>query len=86
MGNFNEDSHWRDSARSARFFIIDARAAFPFLLFLLHIRLWTFIVACIAMSFFALLEKLGFNLTVFFRWLRSFLAGPHKTSSPWWKQ
>lgn len=78
--------HWRDSARSPRFFIIDAKAAFPFLLFLLHIRLWSFIVAMITMIFFALLERYGFTVPVFLRWGKSILAGPHKVAIPWWKE
>ena len=84
MERFTRDTHWRDSARHPRFFMIDARAAFPLLLFLMHIRLWTFLVAMIVIIFFAMLERFGFTLTVFFRWLRSFIAGPNKTSSPWW--
>ena len=79
------DTHWRDSARSARFFIIDARAAFPFLFFLLHIRWWTFILATCAMIFFGLLERYGFTVPVFWRWLRSFLGGPHKSAISWWR-
>ena len=27
------DAHWRDSARPAKFFFVDAKAAFPLLLF-----------------------------------------------------
>ena len=78
-------THWRDSARSPRFFLIDARAAFPFLLFLLHIKLWSFILAVVAMSFFALLERYGFTVNVFLRLARSIFAGPHKSAIPWWK-
>ena len=79
-------THWRDSARAARFFFVDARAAFPLLLWLLHMRLWTFILAIVTMIFFALLEKYGFTLTVFVRWFRNFLGGPHKAAQPWWKK
>lgn len=32
-GGFAETAHWRDSARSTRFFMVDARAAFPIFLF-----------------------------------------------------
>jgi intracellular multiplication protein IcmT len=78
-------THWRDSARNPRFFLIDARAAFPFLLFLLHIKLWSFIFAVVTMSFFALLERYGFTVNVFLRWARSILAGSHKMAVPWWK-
>ncbi len=77
-------AYWRDSARTPRFFMIDARAAFPLLLFLLHIRLWTFILALIATAFFAALERYGFSLVVFFRWFRGVLMGRRKLSRPWW--
>lgn len=82
----NGGVHWRDSARAARFFFVDARAAFPLLLWLLHMRVWSFILAIVAMTFFALLEKYGFTLSVFTRWFRNFLAGPHKSAQPWWKK
>lgn len=78
-------AHWRDSARAARFFMIDARAAFPLLLFLLHIELWTFILAVIATLFFGILERYGFSLVVFWRWFRTSLVGRRKVSSPWWR-
>ncbi len=86
MARIKTEAHWRDSARSPRFFIVDARAAFPLLLFLLHIRLWSFILAVCTMAFFGLLEHYGFRLIVFLRWLRNVLAGPHKVAIPWWKQ
>jgi intracellular multiplication protein IcmT len=78
------NAHWRDSARSVRFFIIDAAAAFPVFLFLLHIRLWTFIVAVIAMLFFTLLNRFGYSIPVFLRYARGLLAGKRKVASPWW--
>lgn len=80
------EAHWRNSAKSPRFFIIDAKAAFPLLLFLLHITLWSFILAVSAMIFFGLLEHYGFSLNVFLRWLRGILAGPRKMAIPWWKE
>ncbi len=85
MARFSANAHWRDSARSARFFIVDARATFPLLIFLLHIRMWSFILALVVISFFAVLEHYGFTLSVFLRWLRSMLAGPRKMAIPWWK-
>lgn len=86
MARVETEPHWRDSARNPRFFIIDARAAFPLLLFLLHIRLWSFILAVVTMVFFGALERYGFSLTVFGRWLRTKLAGPRKVAIPWWKE
>ena len=78
-------AHWRDSSRSVRFWIIGYQAVFPLLIFLLHIRLWTFIVAIFATAFFALLERWGYTAQVFLRWLRAFIAGPRKIAQPWWK-
>ncbi|MFZ2314940.1 MAG: IcmT/TraK family protein [Gammaproteobacteria bacterium] len=78
-------AHWRDSARNVRFWIIDFRATFPLLILLFHIRLWTFIFAVVATIFFAMLERFGFTVAVFSRWLRAYIAGPRKIAQPWWK-
>lgn len=84
MAGFKADTHWRDSARTARFWIFDAQACFPVLLWLMHIRLWTFITAIVAMMFFSMLIRRGITLRVFTRWLRTFLAGNRKIANPWW--
>ncbi|MHA7840899.1 MAG: IcmT/TraK family protein [Gammaproteobacteria bacterium] len=77
---------WRDSARIAKFFIIDARAAFPFLFLFVHIRLWTFILATVTTAAFAILDYYGFSVVVFMRALRTFIAGKRKLSRPWWRK
>lgn len=77
-----ETAHWRDSARVPRFFFIDGFSAIPLFLFLLHIRLWTFILAGCICLFFAVLNRFGFTLPVFIRWLRSFIAGNERHSRP----
>ncbi|OGT52830.1 MAG: phosphoesterase [Gammaproteobacteria bacterium RIFCSPHIGHO2_12_FULL_41_15] len=84
MQTINE-AHWRDSARSVRFFIWDGKTAFPMLLFLLHIQWWTLIVAVITMLFFTLLNRYGFSIDVFGRWFRSVIAGSRKIAIPWWE-
>lgn len=84
--DFSATAHWRDSARSARFFLVDARAAFPILLFLLHIRIWTAILAGVAIVFFGILEHFGFTVPVFLRYVRTVLSGPRKISQPWWRR
>ncbi len=77
-------AHWRDSARAAKFFFVDATAAFPILLFLVHIKLWTFILAAVIMTFFTILNRFGYTMDVFVRIFRSMLAGPRKAAIPWW--
>ncbi|HAF87375.1 MAG TPA: phosphoesterase [Legionellales bacterium] len=83
--NFSVTAHWRDSARSARFFIVDARAAFPIFSFLMHIRLWTAALVIVSAIFFGIIEHYCFTVPVFLRWLRSFLAGKIKSTQPWWR-
>jgi intracellular multiplication protein IcmT len=82
---FSATAHWRDSARSARFFIVDARAAFPIFLFLMHIRVWTAVLVVVSVTFFGIIEHYGFTVPVFLRWSRTFLAGRLKSSQPWWR-
>ena len=79
-------AHWRDSARNVRLWFVDFRACFPLLVFFVHIRLWTFILAVLATLFFTALERYGFSVSVFLRWFRSFLAGPRKIAQPWWRR
>lgn len=85
MAGFSESSHWRDSARSARFFMVDARASFPIFLFLMHIRVWTAVLVLVSAVFFGIVEHYGFTVPVFLRWMRTSLAGSIKSSQPWWK-
>ncbi len=79
-----ENAHWRDSARSVRFWIWDGKTAFPLFLFLIHISWWTLGLSLITMLFFTALNRYGFSVEVFFRLLRSFIAGKHKAAIPWW--
>ena len=78
------DGHWRDSARNARFWIFDAEASVPFLLLLVHIRMWTFWLAMCSSLIFALLNRYGYTIPVFMRIFRGFLVGPLKHARPWW--
>lgn len=78
------DSSWRDSARSPKLWIFDARASFPLLLMSFHITWGTFAFAILATMFFTMLNKYGFSLPVFYRYVKSNLAGPRKLSQPRW--
>jgi intracellular multiplication protein IcmT len=78
------NAHWRDSARYPLLFFVDARAVFPVILCLLHIRIWTISVALAATLFFTVLNHYGFTVAVFGRWLRTNLAGRRKIAAPWW--
>lgn len=81
-----DDAHWRDSARQARFFVVDAAAACPLILTLLHMKTWTFLTTIGLSIFFGILERFKFTIPVFLRWLRSMIAGPIKLAKPWWRE
>ena len=81
----DDNTHWRDAARNPRFFIVDALAVLPLVLFILHIRLSTFLTALVFIAFFMVLERFKFTVPVFFRWVRATLAGPLRTAKPWWR-
>ena len=79
-----EGAHWRDSARRAKFFIFDISAFFPVMLMLLHIKTWTMITAAVVILFLEIIRRYGFTPVVFMRVFCGFIAGPLKTSRPWW--
>lgn len=78
------NTHWRDSARSLKFFIWDAKVIFPILLFLFYIHIITLILVIATIMFFSILLRFGFTPMVFLRWLRNLIAGRRKISLPWW--
>ena len=71
-------THWRDSARTPRFFIIDARGAFPVVLAFFRPHLWTFGLAFIFLIALGILEYFKIPLIVGARLARGWLAGKKK--------
>lgn len=80
----SSDAHWRDSARPIKFFMWDGRAAFPVVIFFLHIAWWTFFLTAFLIVFFSILNRYGFSPIVFARWFRTLIAGNRKMAVPWW--
>lgn len=74
---------WRDTARPAMFFGIEAYAVFPFLLFFLHMKWWTFWLATVSFVGLAALSRFGFTATVFIHFVRAYLAGRARFAVPW---
>jgi len=81
----DDATHWRDASRSPRFFFMDYRAAFPLVLFLLHITWVTFGIAIGFVLFFSILERFRFTIPIFRRWVRTTLSGSHRAVRPWWR-
>lgn len=75
-------SHWRDSARQPRLFLVDARAAVLILFFLMHPRWWTFITAISFIILLGILEYFKLTIVVAFRLLRRMVGGKRKIRLP----
>jgi intracellular multiplication protein IcmT len=73
--------HWRNTARSVRFFAFDARAAAPLLVTILHTRIWTLVLSIIIILFFVLLERFGLTLNIAMRRFRLWLTGPYRPAT-----
>lgn len=67
--------HWRNSMRPIRFFTLDARAAIPFALLLVHIRPYTLFIAAVATFVFVMLERRGLTFPSALRAFRSWIVG-----------
>ncbi len=78
-----EGWHWRDSQRPARFFNIDARAGAAWLLFVVHIRVYTLIMALLLSAAFWMLERRGMSLPAALRAFRRWLIGDHRPGVVW---
>jgi intracellular multiplication protein IcmT len=82
----DDSHHWRDSARRAKFFMIDAISALPLFAVFVHISWATFFMSLAVSVFFAILERFNFTLPMFVRWFKSVLAGPRRIAYPWWRR
>lgn len=78
------NASWRDSARESKLWIIDSTATFPIVIMFFNLSLNTFFVAVGFIVFLSILSYYGFTIPVFFRYLRSKIAGNRKTAVPWW--
>lgn len=67
--------HWRNNMRIVRFFMLDARAALPFLLLLVYLRWSSVILAVIVTTIFYLLERKGLTFAAALRNLRQWIVG-----------
>lgn len=66
---------WRESARSLRLFFFNAYVAVPLLLFLLHIRTWTFVLLVATIVVMMVIERHGFTVPVALLAVRAKVAG-----------
>jgi len=71
-------NEWRNTAPAVKLFILDSRVFFFFVAFMLHMRMYTFVILIIAISFAAILELQKINLTNASKRFRLMLSGRTK--------
>ena len=67
--------HWRNTFKPARFFIIDARASYFVLLFLVYMRIWTALIVFAVFAILFFVERLGYDFNSSIRAARQYFAG-----------
>jgi intracellular multiplication protein IcmT len=72
------ESHWRNSMKPVRFFMLDARSSLPLILLLVHARLSTLLLTVVVMIVFYLLERRGLSFAAATRALRSKIVGRYR--------
>lgn len=77
------DWHWRNSMKPVRFFALDARAAIPFALLLVHFRPYTLVLALVVTIAFWLAERMGLTFPAALRRLRIAIIGYRRPRLIW---
>ncbi len=69
------DLHWRNTQKPARFFMLDARSFTTMFLFMVHMKLWTFILVSVTMLSFWVFERRGLTFEAALRAIRVWFLG-----------
>ena len=77
---------WRDTMLAVRLGPFDARVLVTLLLWLGHMRWWTFIVALAGAAVFSILEWLGLSLPALVRTSRRLAVGRTRPAVPYRKK
>jgi intracellular multiplication protein IcmT len=80
------DWHWRNSMKPVRFFALDARVALFFMIFLLHMRLWTLGLFVVVSIVFWLLERKGLTFDAAMRSFRTWVLGANRPGLLWMRK
>jgi len=81
----NTSAHWRDSARRAKFFIVDAAIVWPLMLFLFSIGRATGLLLLFSLISLLIMERMNFTLQKFYRYFFVLIVGPIRYRKGWWQ-
>lgn len=78
-----QDWHWRNSMKTVRFFMFDARAGLFVVLLLVHFRVSTIMLLMLVFVFFYVLERKGLSFPAAIRAIRLWLIGNYRPAWIW---
>ncbi len=77
---------WRNTAVPVRVWVLDARACFPLLVFVVYWSWTTAYIALAGIAFFTIISWLGLTVPAMLRLLRRLFVGPVSPAVPIWKR
>jgi len=81
----NPLAHWRDTARPAKFFIIDANIIWPIVIFVVAMSTRTLILLVLSAIFLLAIERVHFTIRKVVRYMFVFIVGPIRYRKGWWE-
>ncbi len=80
------DTRWRDSARQIKIGPLDARLIIFFVLWMVNPNKPLLILAAIALTFFYILDYMGYTLPNAIRKIKVIISGKRKVGTHEWRQ
>ncbi|MXX88321.1 MAG: hypothetical protein F4213_11800 [Boseongicola sp. SB0677_bin_26] len=77
---YGQPVFWRETMMPARFLFFDVRITVVLFPAFMHVRIWTFLVAVIAMAVFVWLERKGVSMDASLRYLRARIVGRRRSA------
>ncbi len=81
----DSSAHWRDSARRAKFFIVDAAIIWPLGIYLFNIGLRTLILLVVSFVSLLIMERLNFTIKKVYRYFFVMMVRPIRYRKGWWQ-
>lgn len=78
MKGNDTQAHWRDSAITPKFFVVDARGAFAVLIVFFHPNWYTISLMFVVLGFLAFLNYRNLPILVMMRIMKNYLIGSRK--------
>ena len=69
------DLHWRNTQKTPRFFMLDARSVSAILACMVYLRVWTLVLAVMTMAMFYVFERMGLSFASAIRAVRCYILG-----------